>query len=95
MPGHEERMARWDQLPAAEAAARAWLDPGPQAGTWHRDAREDVEFLLPMLARALDRLVLELDLYPPDPLLWADVPIPEPRRRPGPTGRARYGSVRG
>lgn len=83
MPGHEERMSRWDSLPAAEAAARAWLDPGPQAGTWHGAARSEIERLMPMLSRALDRLVVELDVHPVDPLLWADVapPVPAPRKR--------------
>jgi hypothetical protein len=64
---------RWDKLPAAEAAARAWLDPGPQHGTWHPQAKAEVEFLMPMLARAMDRLVLELDLHPADWRLWEDV----------------------
>jgi hypothetical protein len=79
--GLAELLERWDELPAIEAAARAWLDPGPRAGTWHRAARAEIEFLMPMLARALDRLIVECDVYPVDPLLWEDVPslIPSPR----------------
>lgn len=61
MAGHEERMAMWDQLPAAEAVARAWQDPGPDFGTWHKQARLDIEYCMPLLARALDRLLVELD----------------------------------
>lgn len=70
MAGHEVRLARWDALPAAEAVARAWRDPGPQAGTWHAKAREDVTMLMPLLARALDRLIVELDLGPVQWELW-------------------------
>lgn len=61
MAGHDARMAVWDHLPAAEAIVRAWLDPGPTAGTWHRLARADVEYCMPLLARALDRLMAELE----------------------------------
>jgi hypothetical protein len=65
MAGHEERMAIWDHLPAAEAVARAWMDPGPRHGTWHKTARADVEYCMPLLARALDRLLVELvDVLP-------------------------------
>jgi hypothetical protein len=74
MPGHDERMAMWDQLPAAEAVARAWRDPGNPSkfGTWHRQARVDVEYCMPLLARALDRLLAELEHKMPstDWRLW-------------------------
>lgn len=74
MTGHDERMAMWDGLPAAEAIARAWMDPGDPSrfGTWHRQARIDVEYCMPLLARALDRLLLELsDILPStDWRLW-------------------------
>lgn len=66
-------MAMWDHLPAAEAVARAWTDPGPAYGTWHKLARADVEYVMPLLARALDRLVDDLaDVLPGDydRLLW-------------------------
>jgi len=53
----------WDTLPPVEAVARAWMDPGPKHihGTWHRSARADVEYLMPLLARALDRLLVDVD----------------------------------
>jgi hypothetical protein len=74
MAGHEERMAMWDDLPAAEAVARAWQDPGSphRFGTWHKRAREDVAYVMPLLARALDRLLEELqDVMPStDWRLW-------------------------
>jgi hypothetical protein len=71
-----ELVSVWDHLPAAEAVARAWLDPGPQSGTWHQHARRDVAEILPLLARALDRLLVELnDVLPStDPDLWAAEP---------------------
>lgn len=64
-------LEKWDDLPAAEACARAWLDPGPQAGTWHKKAKAEIDYLMPLLARALDRLVLEVDVHPVDHRLWA------------------------
>lgn len=74
--GLEELLAVWDHLPAAEAVARAWADPGPRSGTWHQLARRDVADRMPLLARALDRLLLEhADVVPPtDPDLWAALP---------------------
>jgi hypothetical protein len=78
----EQLVERWDKLPAAEAAARAWRDPGPKHGTWHPKAKANVEFLMPMLARAMDRLVLELDLHPADWRLWEEVlPVVAPTRQ--------------
>lgn len=67
----------WDHLPAAEAVARAWSDPGPKRGTWHVHARRDVRDLMPLLGRALDRLLEELvdQLPATDPDLWADEPL--------------------
>jgi hypothetical protein len=59
----EELLTVWDRLPAAEAVARAWMTPGPAHihGTWHQQARADVEYCMPLLARALDRLLVELE----------------------------------
>lgn len=72
--GLRELEERWDDLPAAEAVARAWMDPGPRRthGTWHPTAKEEVAQLMPMLARGLDRLLRELDGVMPgtDPSLW-------------------------
>jgi hypothetical protein len=79
MPGHEERMAVWDHLPAAQAVARAWQPPDPRRfGRWHALAREEVADLMPLLARALDRLLVELDDVLPstDWRLW-ESPEPE------------------
>lgn len=42
--GLAELEAVWDYLPAAEAVAYAWMDPGPRHGTWHRTAREEVAY---------------------------------------------------
>jgi hypothetical protein len=70
----------WDHLPAIEAVARAWRDPGDPKkwGTWHRWARRDVADLMPLLTRALDRLVAEMlaaGLVPnSDPELWEEAP---------------------
>lgn len=72
--GLRELEERWDDLPAAEAVARAWQDPGPRRkhGTWHPTARDEVRQLMPLLARALDRLLVDLDDVMPetDPSLW-------------------------
>lgn len=81
-----ELLERWDHLSALEAAARAWVDPAPSHRAWHRQAKEEISFLMPMLARALDRLIEECDVYPPDWELWVDVPQPTVRRF-GPSGR--------
>lgn len=72
----EQLLGVWDHLPAAEAVARAWADPGPKQGTWHVHARRDVRDLMPLLGRALDRLLVDLeDLLPAtDPNLWAEEP---------------------
>lgn len=66
----------WDGLAAAEAVARAWADPGPKSGTWHAHARRDVRELMPLLGRALDRLLEDMaDRIPAtDPDLWAEEP---------------------
>jgi len=75
--GLRELEERWDHLPAAEAVARAWQDPGPVRihGTWHPRAVDEVRQLMPMLARGLDRLLAELEdrLPATDPALWEDV----------------------
>jgi hypothetical protein len=59
----DELMGVWDHLPPIEAVARAWMDPGPRHiyGTWHRSAREEIAYLMPLLARALDRLLVDVD----------------------------------
>lgn len=75
-----ELEAIWDRLPAVEAVARAWRDPGDPKkwGTWHRWARRDINDLMPLLARALDRLLADMlaaDRLPDtDPRLWDEAP---------------------
>jgi hypothetical protein len=74
--GFEDLVARFDCYPAAEAVARAWQPIDPRRfGTWHRSAREEVAYLMPLLARALDRLLAELDGVMPstDWDLWAEI----------------------
>lgn len=61
---YEELVERWDKLDAAQAVARAWQDPGPRHGTWHKTAREQLAYSMPILARHLDRLLQELELPP-------------------------------
>ena len=45
-----------DRLPAIEAVVKAWSDPG-RVPTWHYNAKDRVRSEMPLLARALDRLV--------------------------------------
>lgn len=73
----EDLLAVFDDLPADEAVARAWRNPSPRAGSWHQLARRDVAALMPLLARALDRLLVDLaDRMPSDDeRLWADLPV--------------------
>jgi hypothetical protein len=61
---YDELMTRWDKLEAAQAVARAWQDPGPRHGSWHKRAREELAYSMPLLARHLDRLLVELELPP-------------------------------
>lgn len=57
----EQLLTVWDHLPAVEAIARSWMDPSPAHGTWHRAAREEIAYLMPLLARALDRLLVDVE----------------------------------
>ena len=45
-----------DSLPPEEALARAWSEPGNNP-RWHRLCQQVVRDCMPVLARALDRLV--------------------------------------
>lgn len=49
----------YDHLPAREAVLRAWTVPGSNP-TWHESARREVAGVMPLLARALDRLAREV-----------------------------------
>ena len=46
----------YDKLPPDQAVARAWSDPGRSPQT-HREAQDNLRKSMPLLARALDRLV--------------------------------------
>ena len=46
----------YDMLPPDQAVARAWNDPGRSPMT-HREAQDNLRKSMPLLARALDRLV--------------------------------------
>lgn len=54
-PVSPQGLLRYDRLPPAEAARRAWTNAGtnPQA---HRAAKDHVRMVMPLLARALDRM---------------------------------------
>lgn len=99
--GLDELMAVWDHLPALEAVARAWQEPPGSYGTWHRTARAEVGYLMPLLTRALDRLLLEhADVLPSgDERLWqwpagADVRGSVRTDRVKPLGRGDVGRHR-
>lgn len=51
-------LQQFDHLPAAEAVVLAWTVPGP-APRYHRDMKILVEEQMPVLARAIERLVEE------------------------------------
>ena len=46
----------YDRLDPASAVRKAWRDPGKSEWT-HREAQENLRKTMPLLARALDRLV--------------------------------------
>lgn len=48
-------LRKYDHLPPAEAARRAWSQSGNHP-EWDRQRKEDMRDMLPLLARALDRL---------------------------------------
>ena len=60
MMGLEQLEQVWDHLPALEAVLRAWQEPGASYGGWHKTARAEVAYLMPLLARALARHVRAL-----------------------------------
>lgn len=59
-PTTPEGERRYDHLPAAEAASRAWTSSGANP-EWHERAKAEVRSAMPLLARALDRLAAEAD----------------------------------
>lgn len=46
----------YDKLPPDRAVVRAWIDPGRSPQT-HREAQDNLRKSMPLLARALDRMV--------------------------------------
>ena len=64
-PTTPEGLAQYDHLPAAEAVVRAWTEPGDHPA-WHRDRQAELCKSMPLLARALARLVAEYDRTPMD-----------------------------
>ncbi|WNT45437.1 hypothetical protein SEA_ARGAN_53 [Arthrobacter phage Argan] len=57
-PVTEECLATFDSLPAPEAVLAAWTFEGANP-TWHHRMQQIVRAQMPVLARALDRLVEE------------------------------------
>ena len=55
-PTTDEGLEHFDDLPPGLAVALAWSEPGenPQ---WHRKMQAEVRKQMPVLARALDRLI--------------------------------------
>lgn len=53
-----DEIERLQALPAVEAVAKAWSEPGPVPGL-HEQMRRNVRHDMPLLGRALDRLEQE------------------------------------
>ena len=51
-------LRKYDHLPPAEAAVRAWTTPGTHP-EWDYRCKQETREALPLLARALDRLARE------------------------------------
>lgn len=51
-------LLKYDHLPAIEAVLAAWREPGPRPD-WHRATQQEVRDCMPLLARAIERLVVE------------------------------------
>lgn len=49
-------LEKYDRWPAADAVRLAWGEAGPRTA-WHAAAKAQVRECMPLLARALDRLV--------------------------------------
>lgn len=57
-PDEDETLNKYDTLPPGEAVAYAWSDNEPNPHL-HEMRKDDVRAQMPLLARALDRLVEE------------------------------------
>lgn len=55
-PVTEEGLRQFDDLSPGYAVMLAWTDPGANP-RWHDKARDEVRSQMPLLARALDRMV--------------------------------------
>lgn len=51
-------LEKYDDLPPAEALKEAWLNPGRHPG-WHHKNKAQVRQLMPLVARAIERIVKE------------------------------------
>lgn len=51
-------LQQYDDLPSGVAVLMAWSDPGDNP-RWHQAMQEEVRSHMPVLARALDRMVQE------------------------------------
>ena len=54
-PVTRKGLQSYDHLPAIEAIRQAWHEPGAQPG-YHKKVQTQVSALMPLLARALDRM---------------------------------------
>jgi len=66
-------LQRYDHLPPASAVIAAWSLTGPSPST-HEAGRAEVRRSMPALARALDRLVAEVQPLPIRPVIPPAVP---------------------
>lgn len=55
-PVTEEGLAQYDDFAPGEAVYLAWSEPGDNP-RWHNKMQDEVRSQMPVLARALDRLV--------------------------------------
>lgn len=54
-PVTEAGLRKFDSLPPEVAALKAWTDAGV-APQWHEASKRELRDLMPLLARALDRM---------------------------------------
>ncbi|MDP8928652.1 MAG: hypothetical protein M3O70_08790 [Actinomycetota bacterium] len=59
----ESGLRQYDDVDPYEAAVRAWVNPGRAPGA-HAAAKRGVRALMPLLARALDRMAAEQPQVP-------------------------------
>lgn len=59
-PVTNEGLHIYESLPAAEAVAKAWSEPGKDVA-WHNKMQQYVYLSMPVLAKELDRLVEEIN----------------------------------